>query len=57
MLPDADTAPGRFRASSDRADSYGLPDCAAYGACYWGCVAGGGGWIDCGGYCHGEYGC
>ncbi|MCL4822698.1 MAG: hypothetical protein KJZ57_00650 [Anaerolineales bacterium] len=28
-------------------------ECGAYAACYWGCVFGGGGWLDCGTSCNG----
>lgn len=49
--------PGRFRASTDMAMYLDPVECAAYAACYWGCVAGGGGWIDCGPYCHNQQGC
>jgi hypothetical protein len=28
-------------------------DCGPYAACYWGCVGGGGGWMDCGPTCNG----
>jgi hypothetical protein len=28
-------------------------DCGSYAACYWGCVAGGGGWLGCGYSCNG----
>ena len=55
------TGGGRFRAQSNSGtyeDLMEMPfECAAYAACYWGCVAGGGGWIDCGPYCHNQQGC
>lgn len=48
---------GRFRASADVDDQDIITECTYYAACYWGCVAGGGGWIDCGPYCHYQQGC
>jgi hypothetical protein len=45
---------GRFKVEPNLPS---LWSCAEYSACYYGCVAGSGEWIGCGGYCHGIYGC
>jgi hypothetical protein len=47
----------RFKASAEVYNRDIITECTYYAACYWGCVAGGGGWIDCGPYCHYQQGC
>lgn len=44
-----DTAASAGGVSTQRA----ILDCASYAVCYWGCVAGGGGWLECGTKCNG----
>lgn len=39
--------------SADLIAQRSILDCGSYAACYWGCVAGGGGWLGCGYTCNG----